>query len=93
MPALDLTPVLVIGLLVVLLAVLVHLRDPHNVAPHAVSRWVWCAVHKRATVVEFSERVQTGIVLRRVRHCPLRRPGERCGDVCVWQPKKLAERA
>lgn len=92
MPAIDLTPVLVVLLLLGLLGVLVYLRDPVNVAPHSVTRWVWCAPHRRAAMVEFTERVQTGILLRRVRHCPLRRPGEHCGNVCVWKPTRQAPR-
>jgi len=59
------------------------------VGPHPVTRSVWCARHKRRVMVEFTERVQTGMMLRRVRHCPVRRQGERCGEGCVQAVEDL----
>ena len=88
MPTIDVaayTGVFVIVLWAVVFGLLVYLRDPAHVAPHAVSRVVWCPQHERQVLVEFTERVQTGLAVRRVRHCPLRGPGERCGERCAWK--------
>jgi hypothetical protein len=87
MSAIDLAaPVLVVVLLAVFFATLVYLRDPVRMGPRAVWRWVWCPRRGRTTMVEFTERVQTGMALRSVRQCPLRREGEPCGEECAWQP-------
>ena len=77
-------PLLVVALLAIF-ALFVSLRDPEHAAPRLVSRAVWCPRHKRLTVVEFNERVQTGMAFRRAHHCPLRKPGENCGEECAWQ--------
>jgi hypothetical protein len=88
MPTVDLaayTPLLVVILFAAFFAVLVSMRDPIKAAPHPVSRWVWCAPHGRSVMVDFTERTQTGLVMRSVRHCPLRRRGEHCGEACAWE--------
>jgi len=36
-------------------------------------------------VVEFNERVQTGMAFRSAHNCPLRKPGEKCGEGCAFQ--------
>jgi len=77
---------LVAGLLVLCVAVIVALRDRSWAAPRRVSRWVWCPQHERAVMVDFSERMETGMLLRSVDHCPVRRPDERCGDLCILHP-------
>jgi hypothetical protein len=88
MPALDWSafmPVLVIVLLAGCGALLLSMLDRENVPLHEVRRRIWCPRHKRIAMVEFNERVQTGMAFRTVRHCPLRRQGEQCGEGCVWE--------
>jgi len=80
-----LAPVLMVLLLVAFFAALFAMRDTTHAAPHVVSRRVWCSRHNRAAVVEFIERVQTGMAIRHVLHCPLRDEGERCGEACTWE--------
>lgn len=92
MPTVDLAVYAPLSLLVVILvaaflAAVVSLRDPIEGVPHLVSRWVWCAPHGRSAMVHFTER-QTGLVNRSVRHCPLRRPGEPCGEACAWETQR-----
>lgn len=93
MPTIDMAVYAPLSLLVVILlaaffAALVSMRDPIEDVPHLVSRWVWCAQHGRSVMVNFTERVQTGLVMRSVRHCPLQRPGERCGEACAWETQR-----
>ena len=77
-------PLLIVALLAVV-ALLVSLRDQEHAAPRLVSRTVWCPRHKRMAVVEFNERVQTGMAFRSAHNCPLRKPGEKCGEGCAVQ--------
>jgi hypothetical protein len=76
---------LVAALLGLCVAVLVSMRDRTHAPPHIVHRRVRCPQHGRTAMVEFTERVQTGVALRSVRHCPLRREGEQCGEGCAWE--------
>ena len=88
MPTIDYASyagLMVIVSLAAIVAVLFYLRDPARVARHNVARAVRCPRHGRTVVVDFSERVQTGFAIRQVRHCPLRREGEDCGEDCVWE--------
>lgn len=91
MPPID--PVASAGVFVALLlggciAVLIGMRDTAHSPPHAVWRWTWCPRHERAVMAEFMERVQTGLATRSVTQCPLRRPGEQCGEGCRWEPTR-----
>lgn len=89
MPTLDLAVyagLLVIGLFALCATVLVLMRDKAYEPWHAAARWVWCPRYERWAWVEFTERVQTGLAIRRVRHCPLRHEGKRCGDGCAFDP-------
>lgn len=88
MPAVDwsaYTALLVTVLLGGCVAVLLSMLDREKVPLHDVRRRVWCPRHRRTAMVEFSERVQTGMAFRTVRHCPLRREGEQCGEGCAWE--------
>jgi hypothetical protein len=89
MPAIGLTTASVGALVVVFLGVcvaaLMSMWDRAHVPPHKVMRWVWCPRYERTARVDFIERVQTGFTVRKVEHCPLRRPGEHCGEGCVWE--------
>jgi len=84
--------VLVTFLLGVCIAILFFfMRDREHAPLHAVRRLVWCPRHERTAMVEFNERIQTGLALRTVRHCPLRRPGELCGEGCAWESACVPE--
>ena len=88
MPTIDYASyagLMVIVALAAIVAVLFYLRDPVRIARHNVARAVRCPRHGRTVVVDFSERVRTGFAIRQVRHCPLRREGEDCGEDCVWE--------
>ena len=89
MATLDLAPyaaLLVTFLLAVCIAIMFFfMRDRAHAPLHTVQRLVWCPRYRRAAMVEFNERVQTGLAVRTVRHCSQRRPGELCGEGCVWE--------
>jgi hypothetical protein len=89
MPTIDLAAYagfLIVFMLALCLVALVLMADTTHVAPHMVLRRVHCGRYGRTAEVEFTERVQCGLALRSVRHCPLRRQGEDCGEACVWEP-------
>jgi hypothetical protein len=77
----------IVVLLGLCFAVLLSMWDWTSVPVHTTFRRVRCPRHGRPVRVEFVERVRTGFAIRTVRHCPLRAPGERCGENCVWEPK------
>ena len=79
------TPAIMIGVLVVCVVLLVLMRDRRHADARIFSRWVSCPREHRATMVEISERVETGMTIRTVRSCPLRQPGEWCSEMCVMQ--------
>lgn len=88
MPSMDLAAyagVIVVAIFGACVAALVAMRDTTHAAPHTVSRWVRCPRHERVAMVDFTERMQTGLAMRTVLHCPLRRPGESCGEGCRWE--------
>lgn len=88
MSAIDLSACagrLIVLLLAVRFGALVQMRDRDHVAPHLVSRLVWCPRHERTVWVNFTERVWTGMAYRTVRNCPLRTENARC-DECTWEP-------
>lgn len=77
--------VFALGLVLLLslcLLALFEIRDRQWTPPHPVSESVWCPAHGQRVVVDFVERVETGLTLRSVEHCPLRGAGERCGEEC-----------
>jgi hypothetical protein len=76
---------LVTLMLVGCVAALMSMLDRANQPLHVTRRLIWCPHYKRTTTVEFSERLQTGMALRTVRHCPLRREGEPCGEGCACE--------
>lgn len=91
MPTIDLAAyagVLIVVLLALCCLALVLMADTTHVAPHAVVRQVRCSRYGRIAQVEFIERVQSGLCLRSVRHCSLRRAGEHCGEACAWEPMR-----
>jgi hypothetical protein len=83
MSEVGLTVAVLLGMCV---AALFAMRDRAHAAPHPVLRWVRCPRYGRTAYVEFIERMRTGIVTRTVQRCPLRRPGEGCGERCTWEP-------
>jgi hypothetical protein len=89
MPTIDLaayTGFLIVFLLVLCVVALVLMADTTSVAPHVVLRRVRCGRYGRTAQVEFTERIQCGLAIRTVRHCPLRHEGEHCGEACAWEP-------
>ncbi len=86
----ELTPVfdpsMVIALVILLFAICVAaillMRDRASAPPRRVSRALWCDARQGHAVVEFIERVETGMVVRSVLRCSLRGPGDRCGEGC-----------
>jgi hypothetical protein len=69
--------------LAVCVASLVLLRDRESAPPRFVTWKVWCGERGgRRAVVDFVERVQTGLRLREVRGCSLRGDGQRCSEEC-----------
>jgi hypothetical protein len=89
MPTIDLAAYagfLIVVLLALCFLALVLMADTTHAAPHVVVRRVRCGRYGRTAQVEFTERIQSGLSLRSVRHCPLRHEGERCGEACVWEP-------
>ncbi len=67
-------------------ATLVLLRDRESSPPRLVIWKVWCRERGGRAVVDFVERVHTGLRLREVRHCSLRGAGERCSEECSGLP-------
>ena len=67
----------------VCLVILFRVRDTEWVPPHAVSESLWCPIHRRRVAVDLVERVETGLKLRSVEHCPLRGASERCDEECL----------
>ena len=68
--------------LVTCVATLFFMRDTTWAPPTVVSESVYCSTHGRRIVVDFVDRVQTGLRFRSVEHCPLRAADERCGEDC-----------
>jgi len=73
---------LVMLLFAVCVAAILLMRDRTWAPPRRVSRALWCDARRGHAVVEFIERVETGMVVRSVLRCSLRDPGERCGEGC-----------
>lgn len=72
--------------LAICVAILVLLRDREFSPPRLVTWRVWCAERGGRAVVDFVERVQTGLRLREVRRCSLRGASERCSEDCRGLP-------
>jgi len=70
------------GTLVACLAILFLMRDTTFAPPRKVSESVYCPTYERRVVVDFIDRVRTGLRYRSVEHCPLREEDERCGEDC-----------
>ena len=88
MHMIDLAPyagALIVVLMLLCFVALLSIIDTRHVPPHVVLRTVHCARYDRRADVVFDERVQTGLTIRTVRRCPLRREGERCGEACAWE--------
>ena len=64
------------------LVILYRMRDPYSVAPHSVSRTVWCAGRCSNARVDFVEWISTGMVHRSVQQCSLRASGGSCDEAC-----------
>jgi hypothetical protein len=73
---------LAILLLAVCVAAILLMRDRTSAPSRRVSRALWCDAQQNHAVVEFVERVQTGMVIRSVLQCSLRGSGHRCGEEC-----------
>ena len=67
-------------------ASLVLLRDRESAPPRLVTWKVWCSERGGRAVVDFVERVHTGLRLREVRRCSLRGDGEHCHEECSGLP-------
>ncbi|HUI25403.1 MAG TPA: hypothetical protein VL403_04895 [Candidatus Kryptonia bacterium] len=71
-----------LGALTICMAILFFMRDTTWVSPTTVSESVYCSTHRRRVVVDFVDRVDTGLRFRSVEHCPLRAADERCNEDC-----------
>ena len=59
------------------------IRDTTSAPLRRVTRTVWCPTRERRAIVDFNERVVTGIAIRKVEGCSLLEHGERCSGPCV----------
>lgn len=80
-----------VAILAACVAILVLMRDRESAPPRLISWQVWCAERGQRAVVDFVERVQTGLRMREVRQCSLLQPGERCSEECADLPAPIAE--
>jgi len=89
MAQLSFDPQIAIGLgMAVLLtagfAVLFLMRDRRFAPPRATVQIRWCPRRHQTARIEVLESMRTGLVLRSVTKCPLRRPSERCHQECLF---------
>jgi hypothetical protein len=86
LPAID--GYMAMGVAIVLLLgacvlILYGIRDRRWAPPRRVTRAVWCPSRNRRAIVDFTERVDTGLVVRTVEQCSLLDEGERCSGPCA----------